>query len=170
MTAACTAVTTDAGTQDDQTTTQISELGEASCATTAADATLTGRIPDLFSPTTYSNAHCFKAYIVDLLGTSFDSDFTTVTWAGPTDPASCNDSVMFLQVYIRQGSSWLAQGDKLRSAGSWVTASGLAFCDAPGFSITQGAGGNSYRFAASARSLSTGATNRIELATHGIVR
>src|SRR5438477_223390 len=45
-TVACTDVT--AGAQDDQTATQIDELGEATCATTAADATLTGRIPDLF--------------------------------------------------------------------------------------------------------------------------
>lgn len=52
-TTACTAVAAD--TQDDQTATQIDELGEATCATTAADATVTGRIPDLLSATTYSN-------------------------------------------------------------------------------------------------------------------
>lgn len=164
---ACTAVTADA--QQDPVATQTDELGEATCATTGADATLTGRIPDLFSPTTYSNSRCFKAYVVDLFSTSFDGDLTIVRWAGPQDPASCNDSVMFLQVYLRQGSSWVAQGDKQRSAGSWVSGGGLAFCDAPGFLIDEGAGGNSYRFAASARSLSTGATRAIEFFTQGAI-
>jgi hypothetical protein len=167
-TAACTEVTP--GAQDDETATLIDELGEASCATTPADASFSGRIPDVFSPTTYSNPRCFKAYVVDLFGTSFNDDSTIVEWAGPTDQTSCNDSVMFLQVYRRQGSAWVAQGAKLRSAGAWVTGGGLAFCAAPGFDIGEGAGGNSYRFAASARFLSTGATSRVEFFTHGIIR
>lgn len=96
---ACPGVTADA--QQDPTATQTDELGEATCATTAVDATASGRIPDLLSPTTYSNPRCFKAYVADLIGTSFDGDLTIVSWAGPQDQASCNDSVMFLQVYLR---------------------------------------------------------------------
>jgi hypothetical protein len=156
----------------DQTASDIQELGEPGCAVVgAADAALSGRVPDLFSPVTYNNPLCFKSYIVDLNNTSFNDDFTIVRWADANDETSCNNSVMWLQVYLKQGGAWVAQGGKQRSAGTWVTGGGLAFCDAPGFFVQQGPGGSSYRFATSARSGgASGPTKRFEVFTEGAIQ
>ncbi|WP_437526958.1 hypothetical protein WME79_41935 [Sorangium sp. So ce726] len=155
----------DDASEDEATASDAQALGEAACATVEADAAVSGRIGDLITPATYSAPGCYKAYITDLNRTSFDGDLTTVTWAGPNTPAACNDSVMYLQVYKKSGTKWVAEGAKQTKRGSWVEAGGLAICDAPGFIVSQGAGGSSYRFAASARVVSTGATVPIELFT-----
>ena len=155
----------------EQTASETQELGEPGCAAVgAADAVLSGRVPDLFSPVTYSNPLCFKSYIVDLNNTSFNDDFTIMRWADASDEMSCNNSVMWLQVYVKQGGAWVAQGDKQRSAGTWVTGGGLALCDAPGFLVQEGPAGSSYRFATSARSGgSSGPTRRFEVVTHAAI-
>lgn len=156
---------------ENQTASETQELGEPGCAVVAAaDAVLSGRVPDLFSPVTYNNPLCFKSFIVDLNNTSFNNDFTIVRWADAEDETSCNNSVMWLQVYLKQGGAWVAQGDKQRSAGTWVTGGGLAFCDAPGFFVQQGPGGSAYRFATSARSGgASGPTKRFEVFTVGAI-
>jgi hypothetical protein len=138
LTAACGATTGSETSAEQQ-----EGLGEAACATIAAD--ITASPLEFTSPTTYTHSSCFKAYIADAGASNLTYDFA---WnaATPTNSADCTSAVIYAQQYTLVSGAYVAVGTKVQSNGVW--SGGTCHISNIVFSPT-GAG---ERFAVSARS------------------
>jgi len=140
------------------TASQGEALGEASCATTDPQSIVSGFISTsspIISGVQYSNPHCYLAWVTDINNFSLSNSFTTVTVHDPLTQATCGSETVYSQLYVKQGTAWVAQGPKLSNVGQWINAGGLAFCLLPSITYQSGTDmivGKSYRIAASARS------------------
>lgn len=153
------------GDGEGEVTSQDQALGEASCATATPDSTRTGYIDinnKVISGIHYSNPNCYLAWITDISNFSLQNSITTVTIHDPpSGAADCNSRVIYSQLYVKQGASWVAQGPKLSSVGQWVNGGGLAFCNYPAINYQSGSDlvlGKSYRIAASGRFVNSSST------------
>jgi len=157
----------DAGATDG-TSTETSALGEASCATTTADKTVSLNLrPGITTPANYNNPGCFKAYVLDMNSWSGGSNPPPATndvvmdigWgdALPTNATDCANAFVRSVLYHRVGTSWVQQKDVLVH-GNWGSVFGTFQCFGLGTSFLSDQDllkNNSYRFAATARLGST---------------
>jgi len=151
----------------DEVGSQAQELGEAACGTTTPDKTDYAYFaPDIVSPTTYDHPGCYKAYIVDLTTPylNYTQTITSDTLAGTQ--AACEDQVVYFQPYRLQGSTFVAEGPKQRSQGSWSCGGQYCLgCTLPSF-LYGASDSSTVRFAVSARSIATGATMPFRLSSY----
>jgi hypothetical protein len=162
----------------DQTGAAEQAFGEATCATTSADATLTGS-GSWTSPTTYrpNGTICYKSAIVDinnvniparLVGDTVFSGAIHIDWNDtvPTTEAACNALMMEVYEFQKQSGQWVAMNpnNPYVRPGAWFPAgtdllNPSAHCGTPQLIQYEGSGwsnGGSYRYVVTARTYWSG--------------
>jgi hypothetical protein len=127
-------------------------LGEATCATTAADHVMDPTLESYVdSPTaTYDHTTCRNGYVVDLKNATAGHEVSASVHFQPSDPFSCLFVWSYVGLYQKQGASYVKVGENTgRGAWGWGAFGGA--CSAIGKITTPVAG--DYKVVASAGNL-----------------
>ena len=98
------------------------------CQGQPADASMTGDMPLVYSPTKYGTAACPKAYVVDADPSIWDANDTlVVTWADPwsRNERQCTGGTLKLDLWSRgPGELWFRKDASVESPLKWFSAPG----------------------------------------------
>jgi len=165
---------------DDEVSMRSSAIDSTSCAAASVpnDAVSSGAI-NFTSPRTYSNPGCSSAVVAQI--NNISANFTqpgTVRSAGIdvrwvdndlTTPGACRDTTMTAYLFRKTGSTWtFVAGEEVIGGARWIQGPILSYCAPPSLFFNGShllTGQQTYRVAATAQRLSTGATRALRIET-----
>lgn len=105
---------------DAQTASVRQSLGEASCATTAADYVLDPNVVSYrdSGSATYGHPTCQKGFVVDVLHAKAGRQLYGQGWQTTWEPFTCLLNYGYVAVYQKQGTGYTKVGEKY-SSGTW---------------------------------------------------